>query len=189
MKCDQCGNEATVHEVTVRHGAKVERHLCDQCAASAGIAPQPTLPLNEIIGKLVLSQGIGAPPAAPPAPGPRALRCPTCKLAFTDFKQSGLLGCADCYRAFENQLGPMIERAHEGATHHVGKRPRRGGARTPGPDATQAAADAQAQHAERLRALRRQLDEAVRLEQYERAAKLRDELRRLADDGPRPVPD
>ena len=39
-----------------------------------------------------------------------------------------MLGCPDCYEAFADQLGPMIERAQNGGTSHAGTCPRRGGA-------------------------------------------------------------
>ena len=33
MKCDRCDNDSTVHEVTVRNGVKVEKHLCKSGSA------------------------------------------------------------------------------------------------------------------------------------------------------------
>lgn len=154
-KCDRCDNEAIVHEVTIKGGQKVEKHLCESCAREEGVAKQQHAPISNLITKFVLAQAAGAPTA-------RAASCPTCGMTFHEFRQQGLLGCPDCYKAFEQQLGPMIERAHEGATHHVGKVPRRG---APAPDRQQ-----------RIVALRRQLQEAIDAEQYERAAAIRDEL-------------
>lgn len=166
-KCDSCEREATVHEVTIRNGEKVEKHLCDECARSHGLAVQQHAPIDQLITKFVMSQS--GQPAAPAKAG----TCTTCGLTFNDFRQNGLLGCPDCYKAFEPQIGPLIERAHEGATHHVGKSPRR----------VAGAADRQ----ERIRVLRKQLAEAIAAEQYERAARLRDELLTAEKPGPRPA--
>lgn len=176
MKCQHCENEATVHEVTVRNGVRVERHLCESCAAQQGIPVQGQASINELISKYLMAQG---PMAAGPVPKPaaRPTVCPTCAMSYAEFKQSGLLGCPDCYVAFEAQLGPLIERAHGGAGQHVGKSPRRE-ARAP-----EAEREAMEERARRLRLIRKQLDDAVHAEQYERAAKLRDELRRLAGPG------
>src|SRR5262249_37488788 len=116
MKCDQCEQEATVHEVTIKAGKKVERHLCERCARKQGIAVQPQLPINELINKsMIPAGGSGAPPVE------RGTVCGACGPTSAEFRQSGLLGCPDCYRTFEAQLGPLLERAHEGGTHHVGK--------------------------------------------------------------------
>lgn len=175
MKCDHCANEATVHEVTVRHGAKVEKHLCEACAAKAGLSIQPNVPLSELMSKFLV-----APGAAGPGAQARAGACPTCRTTFAEFRQSGQLGCPDCYAAFEPQLLPLVERAHEGGVRHCGKTPARAGSSVPGGGPKVAAL---AELAARLRALEDELKKAVTGEEYERAARLRDEMKRLADPG------
>jgi protein arginine kinase activator len=183
MKCDCCDREASVHEVSVRNGVRIERHLCETCAEQQGISASPQKPIDELIKHFVLKQGLT--PVVPSASQPqRASACPTCKLTFEQFKQLGLLGCPECYRAFEGQLLPLLERAHEGGQHHVGKTPKRAGgegakAPTQPPEVDRAALE----RLERLRSLRRELEKAVREERYEAAAKLRDELMRADDDG------
>ena len=180
MKCDRCEQEATVHEVTIRGGKKVERHLCERCARGQGIAVQAPVPINELIAKHLIAQNLVEGAAAT-----KAKACPVCGLTYAEFRQSGLLGCADCYKTFEAQLGPLLERAHEGGVHHVGKVPRRALARSKAAGPAEAGPEAvlgdQAERAVRLATLRRQLDEAVAAEQYERAARLRDELRKATD--------
>lgn len=160
-KCDKCDQEATVHEVTIKSGQKVEKHLCESCAREEGIAIQSNQPISELITKFVMSHA-----GARPEQG--ALTCGECGLTFVEFRQQGILGCHACYSAFEEQLGSMIERAHEGATHHLGKTPRRAGG----------AIDRQ----KRIVALRKQLSDAIEAEQYERAASLRDQLLTIEKD-------
>lgn len=182
MKCDRCDNESTVHEVTLKNGVKVEKHLCESCARQEGIAVSPGVPISDLITKFVVAQASGSKTA----PKPRAQACPGCGVTFAEFRQSGLLGCAACYSAFESSLAPLIERAHEGATHHVGKTPRRAGAGSPGAapgGGAPAPVDAGEERARRLRQLQQQLDEAVKGEQYERAARLRDELKKMSVPG------
>ena len=86
-------------------------------------------------------------------------------MKFGSFTQTGVLGCPDCYESFPRELSPLIERAQNGGTSHAGKCPRRGGASI---DETL-----------RIQRLFRQLEDAVAAEQYEKAAKLRDQLREL----------
>ncbi len=188
MKCDQCGQEATVHELRVVNGKKVERHLCESCARTQGIAVQPALSVPELLEKYIQQAAASsAKPAQSGAGGSagRASVCPTCGTTYMEFRQSGLLGCPDCYRAFEAQLGPLLERVHEGGAHHVGKVPKR--LLTGSAKATTARRNIERvlggpeQRAGRISALRKQLEDAVKAEQYERAAKLRDELRKLTE--------
>lgn len=183
MKCDACDNEATVHEVTIRNGQKVDRHLCEHCARAAGMVVQSHAPATEILSQFIASQASGQPAADLAAPA--VLVCPTCHLTFAQFRQAGVLGCPDCYRAFDGQLSPLLERYHEGGTHHVGKVPRRAVRQQPvAPGALLQADPALVAEQERLRhaaALRRALDLAIAAEQYERAAAIRDQLRRLDD--------
>jgi protein arginine kinase activator len=180
MKCDQCDQEATVHELRVVNGKKVERHLCEKCARKQGIAIQPTISVPELIEKYMQH---AAQAGAKAGEQVKAAACPTCGTTYIEFRQTGLLGCPDCYRGFEQQLGPLLERAHEGGTHHVGKVPRRAltGGRGQGEGGAKAVLGDAAQRAGRIAALRKQLEEAVRAEQYERAATLRDELRKMTE--------
>jgi protein arginine kinase activator len=186
IRCDNCGEEATVHELRVVAGKKVEKHLCERCARKQGIATAPAVSVPELIEKYLqaatskpVEEGMTRSTSA----------CPTCATSYLEFRQSGLLGCHDCYRAFEVQLGPLLERAHESGTHHVGKLPRRaltGAAKAkPGPargveqGGIEAILGGPAELAGRLTTLRRQLGEAISAEQYERAAQLRDDIQKL----------
>ena len=161
MRCDRCEREATVHEVVKDQDAYRETHLCEQCGSEQGIQVHPQAPLSAIVS---VTMG----PAVPQTAG-----CPDCGMSYSEFAKSGLVGCGTCYSTFEDRLGPLIERAHDGATHHIGKEPRR--ARQTGPSAQD-----EANRARKLAQLKKQLDEALRAEHYELAALLRDELRRFS---------
>ncbi|MFZ4574331.1 MAG: UvrB/UvrC motif-containing protein [Phycisphaerales bacterium] len=180
MKCDQCDNEATVHDLSIKNGVKIERHLCEVCAAQHGLATQPSHQIGEVLKVVVGMPGI--------VPMTRTTSCPKCSMSFAEFKQHGLLGCAYCYEAFAAQLGPLLERAHDGAVRHTGKVPVRAAAKA---GAAPAASRQMAEELERrslaLSMLRRQLDTAVSAEQYELAAKLRDDIRRMQEQAPPPV--
>jgi protein arginine kinase activator len=176
MKCDRCENEATVHEVTVRNGVKIERHLCEKCARDQGIVIQPEVPIGELLSKYVMN-----PPATPSKPkrARSTATCPSCSLTYAQFHKSGLLGCPECYKAFESQLGPLLQRTHEGATHHTGKLPKRALAESRSSGDEPRVLGGLDERRRRIELLRKQLAEAVDAEQYERAAKLRDEMHEL----------
>jgi protein arginine kinase activator len=115
-------------------------------------------PINELLTNFVMAHS-GLQKDA-------GVACDQCGMTWAEFRQSGLFGCANDYVLFEKDLTPLLQRAHEGATHHVGKVPaRRGGTGVP----MKRQAD--------LTKLRKELSRAVEAEDYERAAKLRDQIR------------
>jgi protein arginine kinase activator len=161
LGCQACKKQpATVHLTDITPtGEKRERHLCDKCAQEEGVLPSApaTVPVSEILSGLVLQKNIIQQLAD--------LSCPHCKLTFVEFRNSGLLGCPHDYEAFEKALLPLIERAHEGASHHIGKSPRK---------------RAEPRMVENdLIKLRKELNRAIDDEQYEVAAKLRDRISTL----------
>jgi protein arginine kinase activator len=159
--CDLCEREATVHEVVVRHGKRVERHLCEEHAKELGIIQAQS---HTSVAGLVQSFVVSKSGASRERQAARSA-CPTCGLTFAEFRKEGLLGCPDCYAAFEDKLGPLLERAHDGGDHHVGKVPKRAGS----------SLERQAQ----LTSMRRELQAAIEHEEYERAAKIRDDIATL----------
>lgn len=194
MKCDRCDNEATVHEVRIEAGKRREKHLCEQCAKADGVAtPQVPAPLTTLLSNFMLQQGDVAAPAAQQAPAQTPAMttpCAECGTTYAQFRQNGLLGCATCYSQFENQLVPLLARAHEGGTSHKGKAPRRLTGLPGSPIAATAKPARSAAPAidpqtvakllvERIAMLKKRLADAIAAEEYEKAVKLRDELLRL----------
>jgi protein arginine kinase activator len=160
MKCDNCNKTATVHLTEIKNGKKIEKHLCEQCAAqNEGLPVKSHTPINELLTNFVLAHsGLTAREAGQ--------ACEQCGMTWSEFRQGGLMGCEHDYTQFEKDLTPLLQRAHEGATHHVGKVPaRRGGTGVP------------AKRAVDTSRLRKELQRAIEAEDYERAAKLRDQIK------------
>jgi protein arginine kinase activator len=160
--CQKCKKaQATFHLTNIdKGGSPSEHHLCEKCAVEEGylqIHKQPTT-LNEILESFVGSSQSAAGQLA-------SLVCDECGVTYVEFRNQGLLGCPNDYDVFKEPLTKLLERAHDGATQHTGKSPR--SIATPRPPQQD------------LRLLRRQLEEAVLAEDYERAAKLRDRIRQL----------
>ena len=157
--CQACHkNPATVHLTeVVPGGEKLERHLCEACSEREGLTPKPVNMLAQLSAFVQTGKGMAQQLAG--------LTCPQCKLTFVEFRNNGLLGCPTDYDAFEKALAPLIERAHQGASHHVGKTPRRQG--------TRRSTDGD------LIRLRRELTRAVDDERFEEAAQIRDTIRSM----------
>ncbi len=164
MKCDNCNKPATVHLTEIRNGRKIEKHLCENCAAQQEGVPmnKAHTPINELLTNFVLAHSglqkeVGQP-------------CEHCGITWAEFRQSGLLGCEMDYQLFEKDLTPLLQRAHEGATHHVGKSP-----------GYQGETGASMRRQVNLTRLRKELQRAVETEDYERAASLRDQIRQAEE--------
>jgi protein arginine kinase activator len=89
-------------------------------------------------------------------------KCPACGMTWDDFRKIGRLGCGECYKAFKQNLLPLLKRIH-GSTRHTGKGPA-GKAYT-------------ATKKSELQELRQKLQRAIGAEEFEEAARIRDKIR------------
>lgn len=163
MKCDKCGKPATIHMTEVVGNQKLEKHLCEDCASGEGITVKSNVPISQLLEDFILqssSTSAGDQPAAQ-----AEMKCDVCGLGFEEFRNKALLGCPHDYEAFERGLIPLLERAHEGATQHIGKVPHSAGQTRKKQNA--------------LLRLRAELKAAIGLEDYERAAGLRDQMKEV----------
>jgi protein arginine kinase activator len=162
VRCDHCHErEAVVHLTQVADDQVVQVHLCEKCAAEKGIEPTGTsskTPLGGFLAQLS-SQGLTAE-------GSEGLRCPRCGAGLADFRETGRLGCGECWEVFAAPLTDLVRRLH-GATKHLGEQ-----YAAPGAGETRGAGAAMIDEG-----LREQLRDAVAAEDFERAAKLRDQLK------------
>jgi len=165
MLCDDCRKRpATIRITTVAGNDKVEKNVCEKCAQAAC---ELDFGFNESFTVQDFLKGMFSQPYAESAvrAGPA---CPGCGLTFAGFSRAGKIGCGECYSAFADRLEAMVRRIH-GPGGHTGKVPgRRGGLFEIG---------------RRTRQLRKELEEAVQREEYEQAARLRDEIRALEQTG------
>jgi len=197
MLCECGKHEATIHEVIITSDKrKVERHLCEFCAREQGVSNDPYIPIDQLISttNYIMGQALTdqdqdleqEDESPKQRTSVRPLSAPTscvgCGLSYAQFKKKGLLGCPACYQTFEDRIGPMIERAHEGGFSHVGKVPKRALSSCKSTSDTtrieSLLGDAR-QREQRLETLRQRLAKSIHDEEYEQAAMLRDELTRM----------
>jgi protein arginine kinase activator len=159
--CDRCEKPASVHLTEIKGGAKTERHLCEECARALH-APQPSQELQKLLKSFEPTQSLASTGAAE-----LARTCPECGMTYAEFRQQGRFGCAKDYEVFGEEVERLLKRIHGGA-RYSGKSPR-GGTVEGG------------QRLDALARARKALADAVEAENYEEAARLRDEIRKLAE--------
>lgn len=166
MLCEKCQmREAMVHQTWIMNGQQTESHLCAKCAEESGKFQGAHIPfpnINQLLASLLGSaESMGQPVTVQSRPEPQ---CPACGLTYSQFAETGRLGCSQCYEHMEKQLTPLIRRIHN-TLLHTGKVPKRTGGLV------------------RLRkdllSAKEELNRAVAAEQFEEAAQIRDRIRAL----------
>lgn len=159
MLCESCGkNEANLHYTKVVNGKVEERHLCQECASM-----DYDFNFNNLFSMHKLFTGL-IDSKAEDDNMEREYRCENCGLKYSDFKSEGKLGCAQCYETFKEELNPIIKGLH-GHNINRGKIPKRSNERV---------------YLKREEdSLKIRLENAVKMEEFEEAAMLRDELKEL----------
>lgn len=157
MKCQKCQKPATYHITDIERGKPLEYHFCEEHAKlhlavdQASEMPDMGELAKEVMGAVKLRDDKEVDDKT----------CPICQLNFTEFKTTGRLGCPHDYEVFRNELLPLLENIHD-ETRHAGKVPRR----SPMISKQQTT----------LIQLRNELKRLIASEQYELAAKIRDEI-------------
>lgn len=169
MQCERCNKKkATVFYRENINGRIKALRLCGDCVevleqageledmgtVLSGV-PSPLLVSEDGGWPLPLFVGVGASPKK---------SCPTCGEGFGKAAERGRLGCPACYTAFAAELAEPLRALH-GRALHTGR--------------VSAGYKSRKETERRLAELRGQLKAAVSAEEFERAAALRDEIRRL----------
>jgi protein arginine kinase activator len=159
MLCEHCKErDAVVNLTKIKDNTVTHQHLCERCAAEQGVETSVAQPKTSALTDFL--QAVNQQAAA--APGDQAA-CHFCGATARDFRQSGRVGCARCYGAFERSLRELLRRLHN-ATRHTGRRYV--------PPAAELV-----EQAGQVDQLRDRLQRAIEAEQFELAAELRDRLR------------
>src|SRR5512140_245030 len=169
MKCESCGkNPASVHYTAYENNEPKEMHVCHECAIEKGIVVVPSEtdkdggkfsiqdPIISLFGDLAGQESkMGR------------VQCPACGILYSTFRETGRLGCAQCYQSFQVQLAPLLRRIH-GNLAHAGKSPVGEGE--------------QVERRNRLRKMQEELESAIHRENFERAAEIRDSMKQLREE-------
>lgn len=165
MKCQKCGNnQANTHVKTIINGEFKEYDLCSECAHKMGYT-NVFADMENDFSNLLGSFFTNVLPART-----QATRCEYCGSTYPEIARTGQVGCAHCYELFADQLYPSIRRMH-GNTTHCGK--------NSGRAAKQSAKPAEMTKEEQIAAKKQQLDAAVKEQNFELAAQLRDQIKEM----------
>ena len=160
MLCSLCKEKpATVHLTDIKGDKMQKVDLCEECAKNKGVNDS-TFALADML------LGLGASQEIDQASGGVEIKCPQCGFTQADFKKSGRLGCAGCYKTFADGLEGLLKSMHKG-TRHTGKVP----------ESLRQTRDL----SDRLKALQQKLAKAIEDENFEQAAALRDEIKQMAN--------
>lgn len=160
IACQECSKQkATIHLTDFVDGKPVQMHLCEECyAAQKGLPP---LSQSKLFAQLISA-------IAPDLQKVTDEECPNCGISYMEFRQTLRMGCPEDYEVFEEPLQELLLRLH-GAEQHVGKIP--------------VGRAQKGTRQVRLDALQRELTEVVSREDFEEAARIRDEVKKLEKNG------
>ncbi|MDI6601256.1 MAG: UvrB/UvrC motif-containing protein [Thermoanaerobacteraceae bacterium] len=179
MLCERCGkNPATVHYTQIVNGVKSELHLCSECAREIGASIGDSFHgMMHGFTPMFFNNNFFTEPfglgnflsgfmdwGMTPELDEQDLKCDYCGMLYSQFKKTGFLGCPKCYATFRDRLNPLVKRIH-GSNNHVGKVPRRKGGNL--------------RLKKEIEDLKAQLDAAIKREEFEKAAELRDRIKDL----------
>ncbi len=162
MKCEKCNkNQATIYYSKNINGNKSEYHLCSDCAKEMNIFEESNFIQNNFFATPLLS---GFDILVNPFHAfdlffdrnqnylnTAKVSCPYCGGTFEDFEKTGKFRCAMCYETFKDKVTVTPKKSEKKEESCVDK----------------------------IAKLRTQLEEAVKTENYEDAAKFRDEIKSL----------
>ena len=174
MLCEKCKKRtATVFYNENINGKTRSFSLCGECAAKlrekgdiqditsmTGSFADPFSALHDdLFGSFF---GI---PSAVASHGQK--QCSGCGTTYLEINKSGKVGCPECYSVFREELSGLLSSVH-GTTSHVGSVPSKHRAKQ--------------ERDRRLQELKDELQSAIAQEDYEKAAILRDEIRKLQNE-------
>lgn len=176
MQCDFCDSKATVFFTQILDGVTKKSCLCDSCAAEKGVTdPEGFLMGMEGLSpadQVQASEDLAQETQPRPATDDKA-SCTSCGFAFDDLKKTGRLGCSECYSFFRDEIKHNLSGMHKGIIHK-GRVPE--------------GMMEEFQKRQRLEALTAEMASAISAEDYEKAAKLRDQIKQLEEE-PAPTTD
>ncbi|MBF0331328.1 MAG: UvrB/UvrC motif-containing protein [Candidatus Omnitrophica bacterium] len=183
MKCDKCTKKATVHLTEIVDGKVMEMHLCEDCAREQSEHMEQQFGLADLLAGLT-DFGKHVPSVQGST---ETLQCGACGLTYEDFRKFGRFGCAHCYVAFKPQLKTLLKKIH-GSSTHLGKAPVHyvpletgvaAPAAAPAATAVEAAVPVVTPQLSEIDVLRAELKAAIKHEDFEQAAILRDKIHAL----------
>lgn len=177
MKCDVCKEkEATIHIQEIVNNNIKSIHLCEDCAKVYGIKSSLMdlgFTLIDFISNIASGKAKASltsshshlPEEKPQYSGThKGLQCPVCGTSFVEFIETAKFGCGYCYVTFKEKIKPLLRKIHSKALHK-GKVPKK--------------MENIVKLNQDLRNLDNRLKIAIKNEDYEEAARIRDQIKKI----------
>jgi len=159
--CDLCKEKiATVHYTEIENNKLKKMDLCEDCAKQKNIGINVQFSVADIL------KGLTEPQIEKKEEPSKT--CPQCGLTFNAFRKTGKLGCGECYEAFAEELVPILGDIHKN-TQHVGSKPM----------SVKGVKSVVMKVKGQLDMLASELEAAIKKEDYEQAAVIRDKIKSL----------
>lgn len=167
MLCQHCKKrEANTHIVRTVGNNTVEIYLCSDCAKECGF--ETSFSVSDFLFGDMLSS---------PFVHSKVERCPVCSSSFAEISASGKVGCGNCYKTFEKELSTTVARLHS-LPLHKGKSPKKSKLDEPVKEEPKPKAKRLTKE-ERIAKLKSEQEEMIKCENFEKAAELRDKIKKL----------
>ncbi|HZK33598.1 MAG TPA: UvrB/UvrC motif-containing protein [Tissierellaceae bacterium] len=164
MLCESCNkNKATIHYKKIVNGKIEEKHLCESCIKESNEFDfKFALPFHKIFIGLLDSIG----EVEQGNQDFKKINCPQCGLDYKKFMDTGKFGCEKCYEVFKEDINSLLKNIH-GHNEHKGKLPKR--------------LKGKILKKREIDSLREDLKDSIDIEDFEKAAILRDEIKKIRD--------
>ncbi|WP_125153890.1 UvrB/UvrC motif-containing protein [Clostridium rectalis] len=169
MLCEMCKkNKANVHITRIINGTTKQANVCEECAKQmSGFNISADMNVNSPFTFQNILGGIMDYINQPTQDNIDSISiCENCKTTYKDFRETGLVGCSECYEKFNNMIMPVVRRV-QGSIEHSGKIPKKFGK--------------DILYKKKVNKLKEELQKAIAVEEYERAAEIRDMIKSITN--------
>ncbi|MDR7857808.1 UvrB/UvrC motif-containing protein [Tissierella sp.] len=159
MLCQVCEkNNATIHFTKIINGNVEEKHICESCAKkNSDFDFEMPFSFQKIFTGFI---------DAKQKQNVKDISC-NCGLTYGKFMENGKFGCASCFEVFQDDVESLLKGIH-GHINHNGKVPKRASNRI--------------LQRRAIGTLRSEMEESIENEDFEKAALLRDEIKKIQEE-------
>lgn len=174
MKCERCGkNEANVQYTQIINGLKEELSLCEKCANDLGVGNisfSMPIDFSNFFGEFLEGDNVNT---FQNIKFNTQNTCQKCGMTFEEFANTGKFGCDNCYEIFSNKIDRILKGVH-GTDTHIGRKYLE--------NKENKENNVEKKHdtnIAKIEELKNKLKAVIKEENYEEAAKIRDEIKTL----------
>jgi protein arginine kinase activator len=162
MKCQICNNkEANIVFTQIVNNEKLILHICSECAKLKGISIEIEKPFQPKINVFSENNPINNIINEKEEKINENIKCEFCNQTLSEFRKTGLFGCDKCHEAFSGYVANLLKQIH-GTDVYKGKIPEE--------------IFEKDNSIQQLKNLQNELKHCVDIEDYERAAVIRDKI-------------